>query len=73
MHQSREAHHTARPLHSPEGDYALEGASEPGTDGWLSRQPVGAKGLPQSKYGHVLNALTCRFAPRQDSNLQPTD
>jgi hypothetical protein len=24
---------------------------------------VGAQGLPQSKHGHVLNALTCAFAP----------
>jgi hypothetical protein len=39
------------------------GRSTPGTDRWLSRQPVGAKGLPQSKHGHLLNALTCSFAP----------
>jgi hypothetical protein len=54
---------SAGPHHSPKGGPALEGACEPGTDGWRSRQPVGAKGLPQSKHGHVLNALTCRFAP----------
>ena len=44
-------------------DGALEGASELGTDGWLSREPVGAEGLPTSKRRHTLNALTCAFAP----------
>jgi hypothetical protein len=29
--------------------------------------------MPESKHGYVLNALTCRFAPRQDSNLHLTD
>jgi hypothetical protein len=64
------AKRTTRRGHStPRGSHALEGASEPGTDGWLSRQPVGAKGLPQSKHGHVLNALTCTFVP--PAGLEP--
>jgi hypothetical protein len=33
------------------------------------KAPIEAKGLPQSKHGHVLNALTCRFAPR--AGLEP--
>jgi hypothetical protein len=49
----------AAPL--PEGP-ALQGAPNPASTG-LPRQPVGAKGLPQSKHGHVPNALTCAFAP----------
>jgi hypothetical protein len=34
-----------------------------GTDRCLSRQPVGAQGLPQSKQGQWLKPLTCTFAP----------
>jgi RTX calcium-binding nonapeptide repeat (4 copies) len=39
MDQSREAHHPAWPLHSPEGDYALEGASEPAPTGGSQGSP----------------------------------
>ena len=34
---------------------------------------AGAEGLPQSKHHHKLNALTCAFASRQDSNPHLTD
>jgi hypothetical protein len=60
MNQSREAHYPAGPLHSPEG-HALqvsEPASRRGDEG-----AGGARGLPQSKHGQRLKALTCTFAP----------
>jgi hypothetical protein len=62
MHQSREAHHPARPLHSPEGPHAGR-RFRTRHQRWHSRQPIGTEGLPQSKHGQTLKALTCRFAP----------
>ena len=57
----RSAQIAAAPV--PRESHALGGASEPDTDGVALKAPLEAKGLPQSKHGHVLNALTCRFAP----------
>jgi hypothetical protein len=48
---------------SPKGPRTRGELRNPGTVGWLSRQPGGAEGLPQSKHGHMLKALTCTFAP----------
>ena len=71
MNQSREAHHPARPLHSPEGAMHSQALR---TRHQGVAPPVGAEGLPQSKHGHTLNAADLRFVrPWQDSNLQPTD
>jgi hypothetical protein len=61
LNQSREAHHAARPLHSPEGlmpSEASEPASRRGDEG-----TGGASRLPQSKHGRRLKALTCTLAP----------
>jgi len=67
MNQSREAHHPARPLHSPEG-HALAGI---GTDVKASSEgPFGAEGLPQSKHSQERKPLTCMFAPL--AGLEPT-
>ena len=67
MHQSREAHHPARPLHSPRGVHDSE-ASEPASRRG-SIGTVAAQGLPQSKHGQRLKPLTCAFAP--PAGLEP--
>ena len=63
LHQSRESHHSARPLHAPEGAMRSRALSTRHQELAPLKQPVGAKGLPQSKHGRSLNALTCGFAP----------
>ena len=69
MNQSCDAHHSAAaaPL-PPRGGHALK-ALPNRHQRWLSRQPTGAEGLPQSKHGHELNALPYTFAP--PAGLEP--
>jgi hypothetical protein len=45
-------------IDSPEGGRSPAGASEPGAKGVVPKEPIRAEGLPQSKHGHMLNALT---------------
>jgi hypothetical protein len=58
MNQSREAHRSARPLHSPEGGHAPPGAFEAVTKKRLSRQPPEVRDCHLSKPVPVLNPLT---------------
>ena len=73
MNQSREAHHAARPLHSPRG-HALAGAPKSGTPPWVHlkvtrrswRIAIRASSSFSSSY---VKPLTCMFAP--PAGLEP--